>query len=397
MIISDSIHNRSTGNPISGATVELFLRSTDVSLGTTTTNSKGEFTFTLAANPGPTYYSITIGGVTQRHSTIGIQPVRDLDLSALVSFQKIWRNGVLPDGLGVTANGSNLVLTVAAGSAIVDGQPVHIASSQTKTVTTAHPSSPRLDLLYLAVYNSTSSDMGKAEVILLAGTPSSTPAVPIPTIPNGNYIELASIRVDAGVTSIASSGKVSDLRQLTRPVTGGIVLEDDNVLKGTISGIDVKQPLYTNYYANEPADIGIYRGAVTPIRDASLTSGLSDISTSTETKLDEIDQAAAQPLMLNQTFQLIAKGTVNGEGVTALVDGQIGIKVGAAAVSYSPAQRWEHGVDTTHFTIHKQSLTGTGAKVPVEVWWKRTSTSGTFSPGVVSIEVDFTPTFTAGT
>ena len=398
MIVSDSLHNRSNGNPISGVTVELFRASDDGSLGTTTTNADGVFTFDLEVNPGPTYYKVTIGDTTKRHSTFGTQPVRDLDLSALVPWQTIWSNGVNPEygsALAVTANGSNMVLTVGSGAGIADGQPFYLASPITRTVTTAHASQPRIDLLYAAVYNADSADMGKVEVVLLAGTPSSSPAAPAPTITNGEYIPLAEIRVDASVTSIASN-KVTDKRVMSRPASSGVILERDNVKLGTIPGIDVKNPMYATYYANDVADIGVYRGALTPVEDTAWSGVLADVSTTTETKFAEIDQSTAIALHTNQNFRLVVDASVNGEGITALVDGQIGIKVGTDPIVWTPTQRWEHGVDTTHRALIKKDLIGAGAKVPVEVWWKRIS-GGTFSPNNAQVRATFTPRFTAGT
>lgn len=396
MIISDALHNRSNGNPISGADVDLYLVSDDSSpLDSTTTDSNGVFLFELDTNPGPMYYEVTVGDATKRHSTFGIQPVRDLDLSALVPWQTIWTNGVNPtygDAFEVTANGSNLILTVGSGAGIIDGQPFYMAASDTLTVTAAHASLPRIDLAYAAVYNADSADMGKAEILLLAGTPAASPSAPTPTITDGDYIELASIRVDAGVTAIAASGKVTDLRTNSRPTTGGFRIERDNVLYGTAAtGLDVKSPLWANYYENGVADIGVYSGKLSPVVKTIETTGAADISTTTDSLLTTVTLPA---LHLNQTFRVVARADVNGEGVGALADAAIGIKVGAAAITYGTGQRWEHGVDTTHHRVYETDIIGAGATVDVALYLKRTA--GTISPGVYSLDVTAYPTFSAG-
>lgn len=399
MKVSGSLYSHTTGNPISGATVDLKLADDDSTLDSTTTNSDGVYTFDLELPPGPVYTTSTVGSTTERRSSHGTMAVDDIDLSALAPWQTIWNNGVNPSygsALEVTANGSNMVLTVGTGAAIIDGQPFYVGTPQTLTVTTAHATQPRIDLLYLVGYNRNSTDVGKFELVLLAGTPSASPAAPTPTITNGDYISLATIRVDAAVTAIAASGKVTDTRTNSRPATGGITLEKDNVVQGTTSGIDTKFPLYSTYYPSDVADVGVWRGALTPITDASIANGAADISTSTETKLDEIDPATLQPLRLNQSFRCIVRAFVGGEGISGLVDGQIGIKVGSEAIAYAPVQRWEHGVDTTHCIVHKATVTGAGTVPVVELYWKR-SGSGTFSPGVYGLDVTFTPNFTAGT
>lgn len=395
MRIQYPLTDKPDGNPISGQTVTLHLVSDDTELDSTTTDADGVFTFDLDFNPGPTYYQTTIGGVTLRHSTQAIMPVDTLDLSAIAPFQTIWTNGVNPtyeDAL-VVATGFGLSYAVGRGAAIIDGHPFALDVAQLDSIPTAHASLPRIDLIYLAFYSSAATEPGMWEIGYLAGTPAASPVTPTPTVTDGSYIPLASVRVDAGVTSIAS-GKVTDLREFTTPTGTGIVLEVDDVSKGTVTGIDLKSPLYGTYVsASLPADVGIHRGMVTPVQDASVDNTPVALSTTTETLLDSCTLPA---LRNGQSFRIVCEGFVTAEGSTALADGQIGIRVDGGTTAYSGTVRWEHGVDAPNLTYHKETKTGTGAEVVVDLYLKRTS-GGTLSAKWYGIKALATPNFTAGT
>ncbi|MFG2671354.1 hypothetical protein [Streptomyces sp. NPDC048445] len=137
------------------------------------------------------------------------------------------RSGVRPGDPGLTVTLSGSTITVSAGVATVaySGQGVYRAAFPTATgagtVTAAHASLTRIDLVYLRIWDSTvdASGLYKADVVYLAGTPSSTPSAPTPA---GTvvYMPLATITVPP------SGGGSASVSTAVRPYTvapGGIL------------------------------------------------------------------------------------------------------------------------------------------------------------------------------
>ncbi|MEW2161451.1 hypothetical protein AB0912_00340 [Streptomyces sp. NPDC007084] len=136
------------------------------------------------------------------------------------------RSGVVPGsgGLNVTLSGSTI--SVGSGIALVyyAGEGLFRASMtsiSTLTLTAAHATLPRIDLVYLRVWcNSVDgSGLNQADVVYLAGTPSSTPAAPVP-VGTVIYMPLATISVPA------SGGGSPTVSNAVRPYTvaaGGIL------------------------------------------------------------------------------------------------------------------------------------------------------------------------------
>ncbi len=84
MMIRDVLRNQTTGAPVAnGVEVNIYLASNDSLLATVTTDSTGTFEYISDENPGPVYYTATIGGTTKKHSTKSVMPVGPVDLSAL--------------------------------------------------------------------------------------------------------------------------------------------------------------------------------------------------------------------------------------------------------------------------------------------------------------------------
>ncbi|MFJ6579237.1 hypothetical protein ACIQMY_25160 [Streptomyces sp. NPDC091368] len=136
------------------------------------------------------------------------------------------RSGVVPGTGGLTVSLSGSTITVSAGIAMVyyAGEGVFRApmtSSSTLTLTAAHATLPRVDLVYLRVWcNSVdASGLNQADVVYLAGTASSTPATPVPA-GTQIYMPLATISVPA------SGGGSPTVSTAVRPYTvapGGIL------------------------------------------------------------------------------------------------------------------------------------------------------------------------------
>ncbi|WNI16903.1 hypothetical protein [Actinacidiphila sp. ITFR-21] len=149
--------------------------------------------------------------------------------------------GVRPGDPGLLASLAGMSISVAAGVAAIayPGQGVYRTFSPTTwtgTVSTAHASLTRIDLVYLRVWDGAvdASGLTQGDVVYLAGTPGSGTA---PT-PSGTqvYITLAAITVPAGSTTPT----VQDLRPYA-VAPGGIAPG------GAVSGY------YAGQYRDNPA------------------------------------------------------------------------------------------------------------------------------------------------
>lgn len=112
----------------------------------------------------------------------------------------------------VTA-GSDMVLNVAAGAAIINGRFAYNNTSSTVTISAADASNPRIDLVILRL----NLVDRLIELIVRTGTPAASPSEPAFTqSADGDYYELvlAKVRVNAGVTSITAS-RITDTRANT--------------------------------------------------------------------------------------------------------------------------------------------------------------------------------------
>lgn len=136
------------------------------------------------------------------------------------------RSGVVPGSGGLSVSLSGSTITTGSGIALVyyAGEGLFRASmtsTSTNTLTAAHATLPRIDLVYLRVWcNSVdASGLNQADVVYLAGTASSTPAAPVPA---GTviYMPLATISVPA------SGGGSPTVSNVVKPYTvapGGIL------------------------------------------------------------------------------------------------------------------------------------------------------------------------------
>lgn len=137
------------------------------------------------------------------------------------------RSGVRPGDPGLTVTLAGSVINVSAGVAMIGytGQGVYRvalpASASPGSVTAAHATLARVDLVYLRVWDNAVDGAGlaKGDVVYLAGTAAASPVAPTPA---GTmvYMPLATIAVPA------SGGGSPSVSTAVRPVTvapGGIV------------------------------------------------------------------------------------------------------------------------------------------------------------------------------
>lgn len=136
------------------------------------------------------------------------------------------RSGVRPGDPGLTTTLAGSTINVSAGAAWISqsGQGVYRAvlpAAWSGALTAAHATLPRIDLVYLRVWDTDvdASGLRQGDVVYLAGTASSTPSAPAPA-GTQIFMPLATISVPA------SGGGSPSVSLAVRPVTvapGGIV------------------------------------------------------------------------------------------------------------------------------------------------------------------------------
>lgn len=125
-------------------------------------------------------------------------------------FKGLISNGVYESvGNAFKVNASSgLNISVGSGRAIVGDKWVENDNAETLTLSTAHATLPRIDAIVLR-RSTTSRDVS---LIVVDGTPASSPNAPVPVINATTYdITLAQIRVPAGATAITQAN-IYDLR-----------------------------------------------------------------------------------------------------------------------------------------------------------------------------------------
>jgi len=137
-------------------------------------------------------------------------------------------SGVRPGDPGLTVTLAGTTINCSAGVAAVaySGQGVYRcafpSSVSPGTYTAAHATLNRIDLVYLRVWDNSvdASGLNKADIVYLAGTPSSTPVAPTPA-GTQIYLPLATITVLS-----VSNGGTASVSTAIRPYTvapGGIL------------------------------------------------------------------------------------------------------------------------------------------------------------------------------
>lgn len=133
------------------------------------------------------------------------------DLYSLLMGSKI-RNGVYKSWLNdfaVFADSTGMQVKVRSGQVIINGFDAHSLSTQTVTLDDADSVNPRIDRVILRLDR---TDPSTISLDVLTGTPASSPVVAALTSTSTIIdLQLAQVRVDAGVSSIAPS-KVTDER-----------------------------------------------------------------------------------------------------------------------------------------------------------------------------------------
>ncbi len=162
---------------------------------------------------------LTLSGLEARNSDAALVMT---DGTALGS-----RSGVRPGDPGLTVTLSGSTINYSAGVAIVaySGQGVYRAAfpaaGSPGTLTAAHATLARIDLVYVRVWDNSvdASGLNKADVVYLAGTAAASPVAPTPA-GTQIYMPLATVNVPA---SGGGSPTVSTAVRPTTTAPGGIL------------------------------------------------------------------------------------------------------------------------------------------------------------------------------
>lgn len=147
----------------------------------------------------------------------------------------------------VATGPASMQITVKPGMAWVPGgysafQGAYVVLNDADvnlTIAAAHASLPRIDLVALEVLDGTySGSSNQGQLRIVTGTAASTPLAPSIT---GSFIVLAQVRVNAGVTSIASSA-ITDLRPYVGAV-GGILPVKNQAERLALTGLPSGTPV----------------------------------------------------------------------------------------------------------------------------------------------------------
>ena len=177
---------------------------------------------------------------------------------------------VLDGGLLVTQN-SPLAMNVkvSGGDARIPYSDyaytawIPAGAPETVTVTTANPSNPRIDRLVMYVdrgatpSSATANNPTLCKLMLVAGTPAGSPSRPSngtvnTAVSNNPYIDLADIRVNAGVTQITNAN-ITDTR----------VLVGAPIADGSVTPIKQSNPYYFRAYSiSQNFTAGVYKSVI---------------------------------------------------------------------------------------------------------------------------------------
>lgn len=143
-------------------------------------------------------------------------------LSTLPYMFRSWSDGIIEDVFGelsVSANAVNMNMTVASGAAHVHGIIYDQLGDRTLTLAPADPVNPRIDTIAVEVAPAGSGMAieGRSDLVVVQGQTAAEPVPPALTQGAAVWqMPLADVRVDAGVTAIATN-KVVDRRVPSAP------------------------------------------------------------------------------------------------------------------------------------------------------------------------------------
>ncbi|GAA1160971.1 hypothetical protein F4556_005177 [Kitasatospora gansuensis] len=155
------------------------------------------------------------------------------------------RSGVDPGGTALLLTGTGMTGTIALGRATIQGTanqgayPVVVTAAHSFTVANGHASLPRIDSVFIVAYDTAydASGFTKPDIVIVQGTPNSSPVAPTSVPSCTAYLKLWDIRVEVNSSAgnpIDWPNKITDQRVYTVGV-GGITPASD-AIAGAYSG-----------------------------------------------------------------------------------------------------------------------------------------------------------------
>lgn len=252
-IVRGQLLDETTGDPVAPATpVEVRRISDDVLLDTVVTDADGYFEKVFNnGNPGPVYTEATLGGTTRKNSSLTTIPADTNDISALRYALSTFTSGVVflfpgnnaGGGLLVTANGSNMIVTVATGAAVAYGL-THVQRATRQFTVPANASGvTRTDSIFLR-FTYSGAEPGQTNVFYAEN--STYPPQDSDVAQDAGFVDipLALITVDNGVSSIALN-KVTDTRRYASPQIRSGYIQSHQLASGVgtpnVENINIQQ------------------------------------------------------------------------------------------------------------------------------------------------------------
>lgn len=367
MKVVDFIRTVPGGVPVTTNTPVAIKKEIDGSLITTVyTDATGRFVYEANGHPGPYRYETTAAGNTKTHSSKSLGYAGPISLGELYEYFRVWNDGVIQgvgSELAVTSAGTNMTVTVAQGSALVRGLLYRMVSASLPvTLTGANGANPRNDLIVVEVYRAGHAEEGRAFLTYVTGAPAVSPVDPALTQTTDRWqIAIARVRVDTGVTAIASTGKITSLLTYSTPFIPTGSITSAMLLDGTIVNADIAGATITG--------AKLVNDTVTATQIAA--------NAVTESELAPLAVATGHLAALAVTGAKIADGTITGDkidtdtiaainiapnavGASEIVDGSVGtaelataavtaIKIAAGAVGTTEIAAG--GVGTTNIAL----------------------------------------------
>lgn len=238
----------------------------------TLSTSGGWYEWIVNGNPGRVQVRFTYDGRVKNQWSEITGPSNGVDVGSLWMAFNAFTSGRINNfagNLAVTATGTGMTVTVAAGAALVKGQLYDRYTTGTVAIGASN-TQPRKDLVVVRCWLNDSGDPneGRTELLVLPGTPAATP-VP-PALLNTSLVFdllLATVDVPANA-AVISSGNVTTNAVYATPYIG----------PGSITGTELADGIVTTakLAENSVTSSKILNGAITAadIADGVVTVGI---------------------------------------------------------------------------------------------------------------------------
>jgi len=326
MIVRGRLTALPADTPVPNGTSGELRRAVDNSLIVAVTTTDGWYTYEMDGSPGPLYVQWTYAGVTHTSHSKITGPSAATDVGNVALYMQAFTNGIISGAganLALTATGAAMNVTVGAGAALVRGILYDRLASSTVPIAAAHATLGRLDYVVVRVVPRGAGENieGKAELVVITGTPSATPALPALTQTAALYeFAIGYVVVDAAVATIASNkvvyfstsfvGATPSAGSVTTSSMAANSVTSAAIVNGTITGADIAANTITssNILDGTILAVDLADGAVTTAKLADLGVTETKLAAAVQTKLNET--YTGRPSLMPGT-EVVATGTLS--------------------------------------------------------------------------------------